>query len=182
MLDRIAGLVVVAYLLVVSARGADACGFWKMRDTEKTFEINWLINSGTITNKAKKRVAALYLDDQAKGGLKVVTSRKTIYDVKDGKIRKYGKPVGSIDAAGSIVFGKKTYTVAFSDQKPLHDFPSWTLTVKRGADLIIESTEASALCAAAHRAQTGGTMSDDEQQAEIRLRVAYYLAWREVGF
>jgi len=181
MLGRIAGLVVVACVLVVAARPAEACGFWRMSDTEKKLEIGWYINSGTITkHKAKKRVAALYLDE-AKDGLKVVTSKKVVYDVKDGKIRKHGKPVGSIDAAGAIVFGKKTYTVEFSDQKPLHDFPSWTLTVKRGADVIISSTEASALCAAAHRAQTGGTMSDGEQQAEIRLRVAYYLAWRELG-
>ena len=55
------------------------------------------------------------------------------------------------------------------------------MTVKRGDVVVIESADASALCAAMARAQKGTPMPLAEQQDEIRRRVAFYLAWREVG-
>lgn len=177
---RIVGLVVAA-LIAVAARPADACGYWKMTDVENKFDIGWLINSGEIKTKAGKRLGTLYLDIEAKDGIRVVTSKKIIYDIKNGRILRYGKPVGTFDPAGAIAFGSKAYTIEFTDQKPFHDMPSWTMTVKRGDAVIVESTEASALCAVMHRERDGATMTEAEQQHEIRRRVAYYLAWREFG-
>ena len=174
-------MIIVAWLVVVGAPPADACGYWKMADVERKLDIGWLINSGEIKTKAGKRLGALYLDTEAKGGIRVVTSKKVIYDIRDGKILKYGKVVGTFDSAGPIVLNNKAYTVEFTDQKPLHEMPSWTMTVKRGDDVIIESKDASALCAAMHRERDKSAMGEAEQQLEIRRRVAYYLAWRDLG-
>ncbi|MEO8703891.1 MAG: hypothetical protein ABI867_27830 [Kofleriaceae bacterium] len=174
-------VIIVAMCLVIAGLNvADACGYWRMSDKEKKREIGWLINSGEIKNDKAKRVGAIYLDIEAKGGIKAVTGKTVVFDVKDSVLRRYGKPIGSI-AVGAITIGKQVYTVELSNRHLLHEMPAWDLAVKRGSDVIVVSTDASALCAALDRARTGRTMTDDEQQDEIRLRVAYYLASRDVG-
>jgi hypothetical protein len=179
----ITGLVVAMCVFALGVRVADACGYWRMTDKEKKREIGWLINSGEIKTDKAKRITALYLDIEAKGGIKVVTGKKVVFDVKAGILRRYGKAIGSLDATtGAITINKQSYSVDFANRHTPHgDLPAWNLTVKRGDDVVIESTDASALCAAMERARTGGTMADAEQQDEIRRRVAYYLAWRELG-
>ena len=171
----------VAGCLLGWGRPAAACGEWHMTDKEKQLAISWLINSGTIA-KGTKRVGALYLDDDLKHGLRVVTSRKVIFDIRAGKLRKYGTPVATLDG-NAITFGKRVYTIAFDDEHGFHgmdDMRAWKVTVTRGDDVVIESESASALCAVAH-ARTGDPLTREEQQAELRTRIGYYLAWREVG-
>lgn len=173
-------------LLVVAARPADACGTWNMTDKEKSFDIRWDISSAGISkvtgNKSARRVAAFYLDVDSKDAPRVVSSKQVIFDVKDGKLRKRGKAVATVDdTAGTITFGKRTYTIAFTDEKDWHGMPAWTMTVKRGDTVVLESTEATALCAPLAKARTGQDMSKDEQQLTIRRRVQFYLAWRELG-
>jgi hypothetical protein len=184
-IGRLARLVVGTWLLavvVLRARPAEACGFWSMTDNEKKLDIGWLINSGAITTtKGERRIAALYLDLEAKDGIRVVTSKKVIYDIKGGKLRKYGTPVATFDPATGVSFGKRVYTIELTGEHERHGMPAWILTVKRGDTVIIESSEASALCAPLARAQKGIDMSSTEQQEEVRRRVAFYLAWREVG-
>ncbi|HVK84593.1 MAG TPA: hypothetical protein VM513_10830 [Kofleriaceae bacterium] len=175
------GLVVVAWVVLAGVPRADACGVWRMTDVEKKLSVRWLINSGTVSSVARnKRLAALYLDE-AKEGLRVVRDKKVVYDIKGDKLRKYGKAVATLRDDGTIAFGARSYTVTFADEKELHGMPAWTLTVRRGDAVILESEEASALCAAAAAIQAGTPLSATEQQAEIRRRVAFYLAWREVG-
>jgi hypothetical protein len=182
-LARLVGIAVGLMLVVAGARPAEACGFWRMTDVEKKFNIGWLINSGEISTSKGRRVAALYLDLEAAGGMTVATSKKVIFDVKDGKLRRYRRPVATIDStAGTVTFGKRVYTIEFTEEKKLHDMPSWTVAVKRGAELVIESSDASALCAIAAAAQHGIQMTIAEQQEEISRRIAFYLAWRELGF
>lgn len=179
-LARLVGIAVALVLVVAGAHPASACGYWRMTDLEKQLAIGWLINSGEIKTAKGKRVTALYLDIETPGNLKVVTSKKVIFDVKDGKLRRYGRPVATIDGT-QITFGKRVYSVEFTDQKPLHDMPSWTVTVKRGQDHIVESSDASALCAVAEAAMHGLELSIPDQQSEIVRRIAFYLAWRELG-
>ena len=176
MMARIAGMVLGVWLVVLG-RPADACGFWSMADKEKGLTIGYLINSASIS-KGERRRAALYLDIESKQGLRVVKDRKVVFDIKGDKIRRYGKVVGTIDATGAVVFGKKKYTLELSDPMPLHDMPSWTLTVRRGDEVILTAEHASALCAGLHR---DPPMTEAESQDEVRRRVIYYLAWREVG-
>jgi hypothetical protein len=59
--------------------------------------------------------------------------------------------------------------------------PAWSFSVKRGDTVVLESSNASALCTALHHGGAGGIMPVAEQQAEIVRRIAFYLAWREVG-
>jgi hypothetical protein len=111
----------------------------------------------------------------------VFKDRKTLYDIAGGKLRKYGKPVATFDDT-SVTFGKRIYTFTFEDAGEWHDFPSWKVTVKRGDTVVLESKQASALCAGAEaKARTGHALPDADQRAEIRRRMMFYLAWREVG-
>jgi hypothetical protein len=165
--------VVLACLIVIVPRLADACGVWHMQDVEKKLRVDWLINAGSIfTDKA--RIAAIYLDDE-KGALRVVKDRKVIFDYADKKIRKYGKPVATLDDTG-VTFGKKVFAIEFGDAVDYHGMSAWKLTVKLGDKLVIESDQATALCAGIHK-----DMVDADKKHEIRLRIAFYLAWRELG-
>lgn len=182
-LSRLVGIAVGLVLVVAAARPASACGYWRMTDVEKKLGIGWLINSGEIRTEKGRRVAALYLDLEAAGGMTVATAKKVIFDIRDGKLRRYGRPVATFDAAaGTITFGKRVYTIEYTAQKQLHDMPAWTVAVKRGAELVVESEDASALCAIAEAARHGVQLTIAEQQEEISRRIAFYLAWREVGF
>ena len=174
---RIVGLVVTA--LLVLPRLADACGVWHMNDTEKKWQVDWVINAGSISNaKTRAKLSALYLDEQ-KDGLRVVKDRKVIFDIAGTKLRKAGKPVATFDDT-SVSFGRRVYTFTFKSAGEWHGFPSWKVEVKRGDTVVIESAQASALCAAA-MASTKTPMPDADQMSEIRRRIMFYLAWREVG-
>lgn len=175
MLKWLVSLVVVA----VFARPADACGFWSMHDDEKDRDIGYLINSAKISSGDHKRaLGAIYLDDENKGGLRSVKNRKVVFDVKNGKLTKYGKTIATISADHSVAFGKRVYTIELTNRHDMHDFAAWDLTVKRGDKVIITSKEASALCAPMHR---DPPWTEEQMQDEIRRRVMYYLAWRETG-
>jgi hypothetical protein len=189
---RSVGFVVALLLAFLAPRIADACGVWHMEDKEKKVDIEWLINSGRVNRpnpKAKPddyatrsiTLGALYLDIENKSGLRVVRDGKVVFDIVAGKLRKFGKVVATIDG-DTIKFGSRAYAIAWVDKGPWHDFPSWAFTVKRGDAVVLESAQASALCAGAHAlAKTGKPLPDADQLAEIRNRIAFYLAWREVG-
>src|SRR5512139_1548511 len=110
----------VGVWLVVAARPAEACGFWSMTDKEKQREVGYLINSASITNAAKRRVGAFYLDIEAKSGLRVVRDKKVVFDIKGDKLVKLGKPVATIDGH-TITFGKRAYTIELTDRHAMHD-------------------------------------------------------------
>jgi hypothetical protein len=170
-------------VIAVVARSADACGFWTMQDAEKKLAIGWLINSASIEKDDKDhlRLAALYLDIEAKQGIRVVTSRKVVFDIKDDKVLRYGNVVGKIDG-DNVVFGKKTYAIELvRNATPLHqDMPDYKLTVTRGSDVVIQAEHASPLCTSAlPKDPFDGPIVHATD--EIRRRVIYYLAWREFG-
>jgi hypothetical protein len=174
MLKWLVGLVA----LVAFARPADACGFWSMHDQEKNYQVGYLINSGKITRTDPKRtLGAIYLDEQPTG-LRTVKDRKVVFDIKNGKLTKYGKTIATIGADHSITFGKRVYTIELTNRHDIHDMPAWDLAVKRGDKVIVTSTEASALCAPMHR---DPPWTEEQMQDEVRRRVMYYLAWRETG-
>jgi hypothetical protein len=162
--------------LVLAPQIASACGFWSMTDNEKKWTVGYLINSGDIKNAKAKRVGVFYLDIDNKPGLRVVRDRKVVFDVKNGKLLKFGKAVATIEG-NLISFGRRKYTIELTNPRMEHEvMPTWDLAVKRGDQLIIESKEASSLCAGLHR-----EMTPEEHEEEVRRRVFYYLAWREVG-
>lgn len=170
----------MAIVLVLAPRIADACGVWHMTDVENKLDVEWWINAGLINNAKKVKVGHLGMTEN-KDGLSVFKDRKTLYDVAGGKLRKYGKAVATYDDA-SVSFGKRVYTFAFDNAPDLHGMPSWTVTVRRGDTVVLESKDASALCAfAAAQAKTGAPLPEADQKAEIRRRMMFYLAWREVG-
>ena len=165
---------VIAFLVV--PRIANACGFWSMTDNEKKWTVGYLINSGEIKNEKGKRIGVFYLDIDNEPGLRVVRDRKVVFDVKKGKLLKFGKAVATIEG-NLISFGRRKYTIELTNPHMEHDvMPTWTLAVKRGDQLIVESEHASSLCAGLHE-----QMTSEQHEEEVRRRVIYYLAWRELG-
>jgi hypothetical protein len=175
---RIAALVLGLWLMVSGVRSADACGYWSMTDTQRGFEIGYLINSASIA-KGDKRLAAIYLDLEAKGGMRTVRERKIVFDIKGDKLRKLGKVIGTIDRQKDTVTIKgSTYAIELTDPGTAHDMPTWKLVVKRGDDVVLTSDAASSLCSGM---KAPGGMTDEEAKEEVRRRVIFYLAWRETG-
>lgn len=179
---RIVGLVIAVAAVLAAPKVADACGVWRMTDVEKKLDIEWWINAGAIHNqKTKRKVGHLGLDTEHKDGMRVFKARKTLFDVAGDKLRRYGRPVATFDDT-TVTFGKRVYTFAFEDAGDWHGFPSWKVTVKRGDTVVLESKQASALCAGAQaQARTGSALPEADQRAEIRRRMMFYLAWRETG-
>lgn len=169
---------IVGVWLVLAARPAEACGFWSMSDKEKKVDVGFHINSASITN-GKRRLGAFYLDVESKQakehGMRVVKGRQVVYDIKGDKLRRRGKAVATIDG-NTITFGKKQYAIELTDPHEEHGMPAWRLAVRRGDELIVEAADASSLCAGMDKAMTPA-----QHEQEVRRRVIYYLAWRELG-
>lgn len=169
------------WLVLTFARPADACGEWSMTDVPKKLEVDWLINAGTVL-RGEVRLANLYLDVDAKDGVRVAADHKVVFDMKKGKILRYGVAIGMVDG-DTVTIDKHVYTLAWIPLKSdvgLHDIAllNWKLEVRRGDDVIVTSDKASSLCAALH---SKDPMTDAQQQDEVRRRVVFYLAWRERG-
>ena len=175
---RIAGLILAVWLGVLGAHLAAACGFWSMADQEKGLTIGYLTNSASIA-KGERRWATQYFDLEAKGGIRVVAERAVILDIAGGKLRKRGKVIGTLDAAGGVTINGHAYAIELSEPDTLDGvMPTWRLVVKRGDTVILTSDRASSLCAGMHR---DPPMTDAEARDEVRRRVIYYRAWRETG-
>jgi hypothetical protein len=171
-------LAVVAVVILASPR-ANACGFWAMKDLDKKVEVGWLINAGTVT-RGETRLANLYLDLDAPGGVRVAAEHRVVFDVARGKVLRYGKTVGKV-AGDHVTIDATAYTFEWGTLQQDHGVDSWRLVVRRDQDgkATITSELASSLCAALHRKDR--PMTDAEQQDEVRRRVTFYLAWRELG-
>lgn len=169
MRSRVLALLVVLVAWLVPGI-ANACGEWAMTDVEKKYEVRYLINAGSIRTLKKDgstggRVGVQYLDDEAKNGVTVKGKGKTpALDIKDGKVLKGTKVVGTIADDGRVTFGKATYTITLGNPVE-HPLASWELEVKRGDTVVLTSERASALC------QT-------RSPEDVKRRVIFYLAWR----
>jgi hypothetical protein len=169
--------------VVASTAPARACGAWTMEDVEKGNSIHWLVNSGTIS-KGKRKLGALYLDIEKRSVPRVVAGKKTVFDIVAGKLQKRGKSIGTVNGT-TITIGKASYVVELGARGDYHGLPAWPLEVIRKGTtpvMIIETDEAPDLCAVANRASgIDFAPDDDASQKRIIARIAYYLAWRQLG-
>lgn len=171
--------IAIIILSMLLATPAFACGAWSMEDHEKKLSISFLINSASI-HSAKGRIGAFYLDVESGKPPRTVKGRKVVYDVKGDKLLKSGKAVATIEG-NTIKFARRAYTISLTNPHMEHEvMPAWKLEVRRGDQLIVESEHASSLCAGLARAK-GIPMTSEEHEDEVRRRVIYYLAWRELG-
>lgn len=157
-------------VLLLTAAPALACGEWHMMDKERGLDVDYLINAARI-KKGDKNYASIYLDVDGKQPLRVVRDKQVVFDIKDGKLLKLGKVVGTLDK-GALTIGKKTFTIALSSSIEEHSAPgpTYDLTVKVGDKVVVDGQGLYALC------RDVGPPRD-----EITRRVAFYLAWRELG-
>lgn len=172
---------IIALVLTFAARRADACGFWSMTDAEKGLKIGWLFNAASIEKgdpeHGGKRLGSLYLDLDNPSGIRVAQGHKVVYDIKGDAVRRYGEVIGHVTKDG-VTFGKHAYTIALTDHQLVDKIINvWKLEVRRGDDVIVTSESAASLCDGMKKGLTEAQSMD-----EVRRRVIYYLAWREVGF
>jgi hypothetical protein len=163
---------VVAVWVVFSAVPAFACGEWHMTDNEKKLDVDYLINAARI-KKGDKNYASIYLNVDGKHPMRVVRDKQVVFDIKDGKLLKLGKPVGTLDK-GTLTIGKKTFAIALTLSADGEGGPtgeSYNLTVKSGDKVVVEGEHLYAMCQ-----DVVGSPRD-----EITRRVVFYLAWRELG-
>lgn len=176
--------VVLGLLVIVCPSRANACGSWTMEDPEKGYSVYWSVNAGTI-RKNKRRVGALYLDIERRNLPRVVANKQTVFDIVRGKLMRRGKAVGTVDGT-TITIGKQIYTVKVGAKLDYHGMPAWPLEVVRAGDkpaTIVKTDEAPDLCMAANGRLLApdAPLDDTGAQARVIARVAYYLAWRQLG-
>jgi hypothetical protein len=176
-------LIAMVMLGWMAPRAAEACGAWEMTDVERKLQIRWDITSASVSQATGKRarIGAFYLSDERGRPQKVVTSKRVEFDLKpDGKLVWRGKQIGTVDdAASTIALGNETYTLVFGARHDDH-LKTWDLTLRRGTIDVLASKNAWALCAGMDHAN-GKEWPVEQQQAEIRRRIAFYLAWRKFG-
>lgn len=156
-------------LVLVSPRVADACGSWSMVDVEKGYVATYHVTTVNVykrlkTGDAGKKVMTQWQDPEAAGGTRVVRGKAVALDIKDNKVLKGKKTIGTIGDDGTVTFGKSTYTIEFGAEVD-HPLASWKLVVKRGDTVVLQTERASALC-------------QSRSQEDVRRRVIFYLAWR----
>ena len=158
---------------LAGTRPAAACGEWHFRDVEKHRIVDYLIGGASVykekDGKQGPRVGIFYLDfDTPATPLRVVKGKKIVFDIKGDKLVRYGSAVGVVTADG-VRIGRTTFAIELESDGMVHELPSWDLHVKRGDDAILEGEHLYGMCRK--------TPPEDE----IRRRVIFYLAWRELG-
>jgi len=172
-------LLAVVAVALLWVRPAAACGFWDMKDLDKKVEVRWLINAGTVT-RGETRLAHLYLDIEAPAGVRVAADHEVVFDIVRGKVLRHGKAVGTVDGEHVTIQGT-AYTFEWGNLQKVEGLAGWHLVVRRDRDgkAIVASDLAVSLCGSLHHEDRPTT--DAERQDELRRRVTFYLAWRELG-
>lgn len=157
-------------IILFTATPALACGEWHMHDAERGLDVDYLINAARI-KKGDKNYASIYLDVDGKHPLRVVRDKQVVFDIKDGKLLKLGKVVGTV-GKDTLTIGKKTFAIDLSfrpsDAGPTGE--TYDLKVSTGDKLVVEGEHLYAMC------QDVGPPRE-----ELTRRVVFYLAWRELG-
>lgn len=167
--------VVIGLSLGVVEAAARACGVWHLTDHQRKVDVEYLVSTVSV-RRERRRVGVFYIDETPTG-LRVTAGRKAIFMLTDGILRRRGARVGTLADDGTLVIGKRTYAIEMPTKVELHGQPAWHVEVREG-DAVLASGDAMALCSAVVRDPDA---SDEVRQRDIRVRVAYYLAWRQLG-
>ena len=103
-------------LALVLAKPAHACGYWSLIDSENQLEVGWLINAGTV-KRGETRLANLYLDLDAPGGVRVAAEHRIVFDLRKGKILRYGVTIGTVDG-DTVTIDKHVYALSWGALPP----------------------------------------------------------------
>ena len=170
-------------LLLLSVRTALACGEWSLQDEERGQLVQFYIRSTFLHSGARapgepphNRILLLEGDSAEK--LHSEAGGRPQLAMAGTTLQLHGKAVGELRGS-ELRLGRAVYQILISRNPQIpadSDNPQgrWLVEVRRGEQRLAHG-RAMAMC-------LGGALqrADAEQEAEVRLRVTYYLAWREL--
>lgn len=163
------GLASAWIALVYQSSSAEACGFWRLEDTERGQKVHFLLHRTHVEPEGKKKRPIMRITE-GKHGLRAKRGERRFLAVVDGELRRRGRVIGEVDGDRVTIRGE-TYEIDV-ERLPVKPPHNWRVEVRRGGDAIA-SGKAMVLC------QKYGEEQEEAVGARnIRRRVMYYLAWR----
>ena len=178
---RLGWLIPLVWLLRTSA--AAACGTWLLEDAERHQSVRFYIRTTFLIpdghdpeQPLKNRI--LVMEGESAQQLHTEVSGRTQLDVMNNQLRLRGRVVGELSGE-RLTIGRLVYqiTVAVRPEAAAHPERRenrFLVEVRRGEQPVAHG-QAMALCLGGLRGA-----DDAQQELEVRRRVTFYLAWREL--
>lgn len=167
-----------AIVLTFDVPFARACGEWSLNDVAQDQKVTFSARTVTL-KKANVSKDIMVLFARKDGYVQATKKGRPLFDIVKGKIRGGVKTIGSVDwDANTVTIRGKVFEVSMTPSKERVSVgDGWRVEVREAGKLIVEG-QAMGFCMQGSK-NDGGT--PDEQRADIRQRVAYYLAWRDAS-
>ncbi len=178
---RLCWLIPLIWLLRTSA--AAACGTWWLQDDERHQSVRFYIRSTFLipdghNPETPPQNRILLMEGESAQQLHTEVSGRTQLDVMNNQLRLRGRVVGELSGE-RLTLGRLVYQIAVAVRPEAAAHPErrenrFQVEVRRGEQLIAHG-QAMAMC-------LGGLKGADDaqQELEVRRRVTFYLAWREL--
>lgn len=170
-------------------RQGQACGVWRLRDNELKRTATFYITTTLVTlgsNEKGRSKLAVRIDGKSTETMHGFVDDRLRVDFKKTEkgteLRAGKRLLGMVDeSAGLVRFGASEYRIAISPiAKPARiQLMRWQVDVRR-ADAVIASGTAMSLCLDGPPRDKPDAAQLEQEQQEIRRRVALYLAWRHL--
>lgn len=171
-----------AVVLIAVPRGAEACGVWRLNDHEAGRVVKYYIHTMHVWRDGprKGRTINLHIDGRDTPSMFLRVGKRKELDLRGGKLRRSGRTVGTV--AGDVLrIGRNEYTIKI-EHRPAKTGPSvmrWWVEVRRGEQLVADG-QAMSLCLDGPPPELYTKAGAGRETDEIRRRVIYYLAWRDL--
>ena len=178
---RLGWLIPLIWLLRTSA--AAACGTWLLEDDERHQSVRFYVRTTFLIpdghnpeQPLQNRI--LVMEGESAQQLHTEVSGRTQLDVVNNQLRLRGRVVGELSGE-RLTIGRLVYQIDVAVRKEAAAHPErrenrFQVEVRRGEQPIAHG-QAMALCLGGLRGA-----DDAQQELEVRRRVTFYLAWREL--
>lgn len=179
---RLGWLILLLQLLRTHA--AAACGVWWLQDEERGQSVSFYIRSTFLLSTAAREAGQpaknriLLIEGETADRLHTEQGGRVQLDIREQALRLRGQSVGVL-RGDELIIGRSAYRIAVALSPEAVGHPEkrqerWLVEVRRG-DRRIAHGKAMAMC-------LGGLQGaeDAQQELEVRRRVIFYLAWREL--
>ncbi len=168
-------------MLLLAPAGARACGTWTLRDEESERAVKFYIHTAFATAKDAPEARILLVGGDRADAMYTERGGRHQLDFSGDTLRLYGKPIGRRDG-DTLELGRRRYRIAVTRNPASKDIQDrWLVEVHRDERRIARGV-AMAMCMASMRPpfDEPGGKGDQLDTLEIRNRVIFYLAWRDV--
>ena len=173
----------IPLLCLFWSSAAAACGTWLLQDDERHQRVRFYIRTTFLipdgaAQEQPPQTRILVMEVESAEQLHTELSGRTQLDVVNTKLRLRGQVVGELRGE-RLTLGPREYQIAIAVRPEAAAHPErrenrFQVEVRRGEHPIAHG-QAMALCLGGLRGA-----DDAQQELEVRRRVAFYLAWREL--